>query len=877
MSQKETPLMQQYKAFKAKYPGALLLFRVGDFYETFGEDAVRASRILDIVLTKRSNGAAAEVALAGFPHHALDNYLPKLLRAGERVAICDQLEDPRFAKGLVKRGVTELITPGVAYHDQVLDTRRNNYLCALHLANGNSSIGIALLDISTGEFLTTQGSLAHIQRLLQNFAPAEIIFNKSCKKFWEEQFITTGVADKISSYPVDDWVFQYDYAYEKLTRHFETASLKGFGIENLPDGIVAAGAALYYLETTEHKEIRHISSISRIEEEGYVWLDRFTVRNLELIYPQHEGGVPLIQILDHTRTPMGARLLKKWVALPLKNKAKIDERLAAVSHLVENEDFREQLGRHLAAISDLERIVSKVAAGRINPRELQQLRRSLLQVQPVKLLLAHANLPVWKQLADQLNPCQFLLDKIGAELNEDAPALINQGNLIRTGVHPELDELRAIAFSGKDFLKQILDREIQRTGINSLKINYNKVFGYYIEVTNSQKDKVPADWIRKQTLTNAERYITEELKVYEEKILTAEEKIAALEVQIFQQLVTVAAEYVLPIQQNAKVIAMLDCLLSFADTAVAHGYVRPVIGEHQTIDIRSGRHPVIERQLPPGEQYVPNDILLDIENQQIIVITGPNMAGKSALLRQTALIVLMAQMGCFVPAAEAKIGLVDKVFTRVGASDNLSRGESTFMVEMTETASILNNLSERSLLIMDEIGRGTSTYDGISIAWAIVEYLHNHPKFRPKTLFATHYHELNALAEEHERIRNFNVAVKEMGGKIVFLRKLVPGGSEHSFGIHVAQLAGMPNPVVIRAHEIMQHLEKDTSREHHRKQIQAKMSKIPKPQVYQMSMFEASDPNYATVKELIQQLDINTISPVEALLKLNEIKNLLGK
>ncbi|WP_448518438.1 DNA mismatch repair protein MutS [Rhodoflexus sp.] len=877
MSEKETPLMRQYNAFKAKYPGALLLFRVGDFYETFGADAVRASRILDIVLTKRSNGAASDVALAGFPHHALDNYLPKLVRAGERVAICDQLEDPRFAKGLVKRGVTELITPGVAYHDQVLDTRRNNYLCALHFANGKDTIGIALLDISTGEFLTTQGNLAHVQRLLQNFAPAEIIFSKSCKKFWEEHFIATGVADKISHYPIDDWVFQYDYAYEKLTRHFETASLKGFGIENLPEGIVAAGAALYYLEATEHKEIRHISAISRIEEEGYVWLDRFTIRNLELIYPQHEGGVPLIQILDHTRTPMGARLLKKWVTLPLKDKIKIEERLAAVAYLVENEEFREQLSHFFAPVGDLERMVSKVAAGRINPRELQQLRRSLLQVQPVKLLLTHANLPVWKQLADQLNPCQFLLDKIGAELSEDAPALINQGNLIRAGVHPELDELRAIAFSGKDFLKQILDREVQRTGINSLKINYNKVFGYYIEVNNSQKDKVPAGWIRKQTLANAERYITEELKVYEEKILTAEEKIAALEGQIFRQLVNVAAEYVLPIQQNAKILAMLDCLLSFADTAVANGYVRPIIGEHPIIDIRAGRHPVIERQLPPGEQYVPNDVFLDPDNQQIIIITGPNMSGKSALLRQTALIVLMAQMGCFVPAAEAKIGLVDKVFTRVGASDNLSRGESTFMVEMTETASILNNLSERSLLIMDEIGRGTSTYDGISIAWAIVEYLHNHPKFRPKTLFATHYHELNALAEEHERIRNFNVAVKETGGKVVFLRKLMPGGSEHSFGIHVAQLAGMPNPVVIRAHEIMRHLEKDTSREHHRKQIQAKMSRMPQTQAYQISMFEASDPNYATVKEMVKQLDINTISPVEALLKLNEIKNLLSK
>ncbi|MCS6967148.1 MAG: DNA mismatch repair protein MutS [Cytophagales bacterium] len=870
MNQNETPLMRQYNAFKAQYPGALLLFRVGDFYETFGEDAIRASRILDITLTKRANGAAAEVPLAGFPYHALDVYLPKLIKAGERVAICDQLEDPRFAKGLVKRGVTELITPGIVYHDQALDRRRNNYLCALHLSN--EPIGIAFLDISTGEFLTTQGNLNYIQKLLQNFAPAEIIFSKSCKKTWQEKFADAGFAEKVSTFPLDEWVFQRDYAYEKLTRHFETLSLKGFGIHELSAGIIAAGAVLYYLEVTEHKEIKHISSISRIEEAGYVWLDRFTLRNLELLSPQQEGGVSLLEVLDQTQTPMGARLLKKWIALPLCDKHKIDQRLEAVDYLVTHEDFRQGLLQLLSTLGDMERVISKVAAGRVNPREMQQLRRWLLQMHPLKTLLAKTHQPIWQQWADQINPCEFLVEKIGKELSEEAPALLHQGNLIKSGVNQELDQLREIASSSKDFLKQILEREIRRTGIHSLKINYNKVFGYYIEVSNAHKDKVPADWIRKQTLANAERYVTEELKNYEEKILTAEDKIAFLEQEIFHQLVQTAASYVLPVQQNARVIATLDCLLSFAQTAVAYHYARPVIGEYTTIDIKAGRHPVIERQLPPGEEYIPNDLFLDTENQQILIITGPNMAGKSALLRQTALIVLMAQMGSFVPAAEAKIGLVDKVFTRVGATDNLSRGESTFMVEMTETASILNNLSQNSLLIMDEIGRGTSTYDGISIAWAIVEYLHNHPRFRPKTLFATHYHELNALANQLPRVKNFNIAVKEANGKIIFLRKLVPGGSQHSFGIHVAQLAGIPNWIVIRAYEIMQHLEKD---EHRQQQWKTHLGRLPKPQVYQMSLFE--DSYYAKVKEMLQQLDINTISPVEALLKLNELKNLLGK
>jgi len=867
MSEKETPLMRQYNLFKAKYPGALLLFRVGDFYETFGEDAIRASKILGIILTKRANGAASHIELAGFPHHSLDTYLPKLVRAGERVAICDQLEDPKLAKGLVKRGVTELVTPGVSFNDNVLDTRRNNYLAALHLGPGDS-LGIAFVDVTTGEFLAAQGDLAHIEKLLQGFAPSEVIYNKAFRQQFEGTF-----AEKFSTYAVDDWVFHYDYAYEKLTRHFETASLKGFGIENLPEGIVAAGAILYYLAATEHHDIRHVAAISRIEEERYVWLDKFTIRNLELLQPQQEGGIPLIEVLDKTVTPMGARLLKRWVVLPLKIKAKIDERLEVVAFFANHEDEREFLLKLLRQTGDLERLVSKVSTGRVNPREMQQLKRSLANVQPTKLHLANAQQPVLALLADQLNPCAFLLDKIDRELQEDPPALANQGGIMRDGLNEELDSLRQIAYSGKDFLKQILEREIRRTGINSLKINYNKVFGYYIEVSNSNKDKVPTDWIRKQTLANAERYITEELKIYEEKILTAEDKIYDLEFKMFQHLVQSAAEYVAPIQQNARALAMLDCLIGFAEVAEHFNYVRPVISEGKTIDIREGRHPVVERQLPPGESYVPNDILLDDENQQIAIITGPNMAGKSALLRQTALIALMAQMGSFVPAREAHLGLVDKVFTRVGASDNLSRGESTFMVEMTETASILNNLSDRSLVLMDEIGRGTSTYDGISIAWAIVEFLHNHPKFRPKTLFATHYHELNQLAGDFKRIKNFNVSVKEAGNKVIFMRKLVEGGSEHSFGIHVAQMAGMPNPVVLRAHEIMQHLEKDSGRERHNVRVR----EVPKAQLYQMNLFEAADPHYKTVKDMLKNLDINTISPVEALLKLNEVKNLLAK
>lgn len=865
---KETPLMKQYNAFKAKYPGAILLFRVGDFYETFGEDAIKASKILDIVLTKRANGAAAFVELAGFPHHALDNYLPKLVRAGERVAICDQLEDPKFAKGIVKRGVTELVTPGVSFNDNVLEGKKNNYLASLHF--GSNQMGVAFLDVSTGEFLTAQGEQNYIEKLLQSFQPSEIIFNKKYKADFEEKF-----AEKYNTYSLDEWVYQHDYGYEKLTRHFETNSLKGFGIENLKEGITAAGAILYYLELTEHKEIRHISAIARIAEERYVWLDRFTIRNLELIFPQQEGGVPLIDILDKTVTPMGARLMRKWVVMPLKDKNEVEERHQIVHFFVENEEDRENLLKYLRPIGDLERLISKVSVGRINPREMLQLKRALKSILPIKNLLANSKTQsqqLLKKWADKINPCEFLLEKIEAELKDDAPMVSNQGNIIREGIHQELDELRKIAFSGKDYLAKLETKEANKTGISSLKISYNNVFGYYLEVRNTHKDKVPKDWIRKQTLTSAERYITPELKEYEEKILTAEEKINSIEQNLYLKLVQTATEYVSYIQDNARILAMLDCLLSFAEAAVHQKYTQPQMTDSNVLNIKNGRHAVIETQLPLGEAYVPNDIFLDDESQQILVITGPNMAGKSALLRQTALIVLMAQMGSFVPAESAEIGMVDKVFTRVGASDNLARGESTFMVEMTETASILNNLSERSLVLMDEIGRGTSTYDGISIAWSIVEYLHNHPKYRVKTLFATHYHELNELANDLPRVKNFNVAVKEVGNKVIFLRKLKEGGSEHSFGIHVAQMAGMPNQVVIRASEVLEGLEEEKMKDKNK----LKIRELPK-NTFQFNLFEAKDPNYNVVKEMLKKLDINTISPVEALLKLNEIKSLMGK
>lgn len=868
---KETPLNKQYKQIKAKYPGALLLFRVGDFYETFGEDAIRASKILGIVLTRRNNGGAHE-ELAGFPHHSLDTYLPKLVRAGERVAICDQLEDPATAKGIVKRGVTELVTPGVSFNDNVLDVRRNNYLAAVHFGK-DELLGLAFLDISTGEFLTAQGTLAYVDKMLQSFAPSEVLFCKQEKKAFLAAF-----GDNFHTYQLDDWCFGHDFAHEQLTSHFRTTTLKGFGIDGLPMGIIAAGVIIHYLKETEHKEIGHIGRITRLEEEKYVWLDRFTIRNLELIYAQQEGGVPLIQILDHTLTPMGARLLRKWVVLPLKEKKPIEERLDTVALLLSQEELHEGLTALLKQIGDLERLISKVAVRRISPRELVQLKKSLRQIAPIKELLTRVEgldkgqSEVLRKYADQLNTCEFLVEKIEAELRDDAPLLSNQGGMIRSGVDPELDQLHQIAFAGKDYLFQLQQRETELTGIPSLKIAYNKVFGYYLEVTNAHKNKVPQEWIRKQTLVNAERYITPELKEYEEKILNAEDRIFVIEQRIFNELVLATAEYIGAIQQNARVVSVLDALLSFVRVARKFQYVKPIITEDNRLDIKEGRHPVIEQQLPLGESYVPNDLYLDNESQQIIIITGPNMAGKSALLRQTALIVLMAQIGCFVPAKEAQIGLVDKIFTRVGASDNLSRGESTFMVEMTETASILNNLSDRSLVLMDEIGRGTSTYDGVSIAWAIAEYLHGHSKMRPRTLFATHYHELNQLAEDFQRIKNYNVAVKEVEGKVIFLRKLKPGGSEHSFGIHVAQIAGMPQPIVLRASEIMQHLEKDQVAEQGRKQ---KVRDMPK-QNYQLSIFEPTDPKLIELKEKLDQLDVNTLSPIEALLKLNEFKRMLG-
>lgn len=859
----ETPLSKQYNAIKGKYPGALLLFRVGDFYETFGQDAIEASKVLDIVLTKRGNGSASEIELAGFPHHALDTYLPKLVRAGHRVAICDQLEDPKFAKGIVKRGVTELVTPGISYNDHVLERKRNNFLASVY-AN-KQTLGISFMDISTGEFYCAQGAENYILKLIQSFAPSEIIFSKGQRNQFEPHFD----AD-YATFLLDDWAYSFDFAQEKLLNQFKTASLKGFGVDGLNEAIVAAGAILHYLEATEHRETHHIAGLSRMDEESYVWLDKFTIRNLELVSSPNEGGVPLLSILDQTVTPMGSRHLRKWLVLPLKDKQAIEERLFVVDKFYHETELAEKITEHFRQVADLERLISKVAVGRINPRELLQLKRSLHAIAPVRELLIQSNSPELKKLSDQLNPCEFLLQKIETELKEDAPMLIHLGGIIKAGINQELDDLRAIAYAGKDYLLQVQKREVERTGIGSLKISYNKVFGYYLEVSNANKDKVPSDWIRKQTLVNAERFITEELKIYEEKILNAEEKLSAIEQRLFQELVHHAADYTLPIQQNARIIGTLDCLLSFALVARTNRYTKPEINDSVELKIIGGRHPVIEKQLPAGDAYIPNDVYLDIDTQQILIITGPNMAGKSALLRQTALIVLMAQIGSFVPAEKVNLGIVDKIFTRVGASDNLSRGESTFMVEMTETASILNNLSNRSLILMDEIGRGTSTYDGVSIAWAIVEYLHQHAGSRPKTLFATHYHELNQLAEDFERVKNFNVSVKEVGDKILFVRKLKPGGSEHSFGIHVAQLAGMPNKIVFRANEILHFLEKDT-----RKNQSKKLADLP-VEKFQMSLFE-SDPEMKKIRELLSRVDINATSPVEALLKLNEILAILKK
>ncbi len=862
----ETPLMKQYNAIKAKYPGALLLFRVGDFYETFGQDAIAASKVLDIVLTKRGSGSASEIELAGFPHHALDTYLPKLVRAGHRVAICDQLEDPRSVKGIVKRGVTELVTPGLSFNDHVLDRKQNNFLASIFASRDN--FGVSFLDVSTGEFYAAQGNENYVLKLIQGFAPSEIIFSKASRDKFEKL-----LGDETNTFALDDWVYAFDYSYERLISQFKTASLKGFGIDGFGEAIIAAGAILHYLEDTEHKDTSHIASISRIDEDKFVWLDKFTIRNLELIQAQQDGGVPLIDVLDHTVTPMGSRQLRKWMILPLKDKVAIDERLHIVDRFFKDVTFADVICEPLKQIADLERLISKVAVNRINPREMLQLKRSLNCIAPIREALENDSSSELQKMADQIHPCEFLLEKIATELREDASINSNQGGIIREGVDAELDELLKIAYSGKDYLLQIQKREVERTGISSLKISFNKVFGYYLEVSNANKDKVPDDWIRKQTLVNAERYITEELKVYEEKILHAEEKLVVIEQRIYNALIHHAAGYIPQIQQNARVIAQLDCLLSFAAVARSNRYTKPSVNDSLVVDIKGGRHPVIEKQLPVGESYIPNDIFLDSDKQQILIITGPNMAGKSALLRQTALIVLLAQMGSFVPAESADIGIVDKIFTRVGASDNLSRGESTFMVEMTETASILNNLSHRSLILMDEIGRGTSTYDGVSIAWAIVEYLHNHghKDCKPKTLFATHYHELNQLEEDLTRVKNFNVSVKEVGDKIIFMRKLKEGGTNHSFGIHVAQLAGMPNKIVFRSNEILHFLEKDK----HKNEEHKKFQEVPKPSP-QMSLFD-SDPRFREIQELLSKVDINTMSPVEALLKLNEVITVLKK
>jgi len=852
---KETPLMRQYYAIKKKYPNTILLFRVGDFYETFGEDAIQASRILGITLTKRANGAAAEVELAGFPYHALDNYLPKLIKAGKRVAVCDQLEDPKEAKGIVKRGVTELLTPGLSLNDQVLETKKNNYLCAI--CKEGEQLGIAFLDISTGEFMCGQGSLAYVEKLLQSFAPAEIIFPQPLKKEFPLLFGTEWNVEYL-----DDWVFSIDFAQDALCRHFDVRTLKGFGIDHLPLGITAAGAILHYLTITEHHHITHIRHLARIEAEQYVWLDRFTIRNLELLRPQQENGVALIDILDETVTPMGGRLLRKWIAFPLKLPEVIRARLWAVKALHSSRSLMESLRAHMKPIGDLERLVSKLATGRINPRELRTMAKALQQIPPIKeelaVLLAEDHEQQYRLLQDiweQLDECQDIAELILKNLVENPPVSSTQGGVIAEGIHPELDELRNLMNNGKDYLDKILQREIIRTQIPSLKIGFNKVFGYYLEVTNAHKNKVPGDWIRKQTLTNAERYITEELKVYEDKILHAEEQILELETQLYRQLVEQCLPFIGRIQQTAQALAHLDVLTNFAYIAQLYDYCCPEVNESQIIDIREGRHPVIERSLPVDEHYVPNDVYIDCDTQQILIITGPNMAGKSALLRQTALIVLMAQMGCFVPATHASIGVVDKVFTRVGASDNLAKGESTFMVEMTETASIMNNLSDRSLILMDEIGRGTSTYDGISIAWSIVEYLHNHPAYRPKTLFATHYHELNQLAEQLPRVKNFNVAVKELKDKVIFLRKLQAGGSEHSFGIHVAKMAGMPPSIVQRAEEVLSLLEEEKM--HRRKQSKRLTATSP---AMQLQIFQTHDPQWEKIKQFLGSLDLNTLT-----------------
>ncbi|WP_321310041.1 DNA mismatch repair protein MutS [Marinifilum fragile] len=862
----ETPLMKQYYQMKEKHPDAILLFRVGDFYETFENDAIRASEILGITLTKRANGSASYVELAGFPHHAIDTYLPKLVRAGMRVAICEQLEDPKKTKKLVKRGIIELVTPGVSYNDNVLEHRENNFLACVHLEK--KTAGIAFLDASTGEFLTAEGNFEYIDKLLGNFQPKEVLYQKGKEKIFHELF-----GGKFYTFTMDDWVFTESAANDRLLRHFETTSLKGFGVQNLRNGIIASGAVLHYLDITKHSQAGHVTQLSRIEEDRYVWLDKFTVRNLELFGALNDGAHTLSQIMDKTLSPMGSRLLKRWIALPLKDTARINTRLDVVKYFYQKDNEALSVEDEIRQIGDLERIISKVAVARVSPREVVQLKNALLAIEPIKSFCLNSGNTGLLKIGEQLNPCISVREKIEKEIKADPPNMVSKGGVIADGVSEELDELRKIAFSGKDYLLQMQVRESERTGIPSLKIGFNNVFGYYIEVRNTHKDKVPEEWIRKQTLVSAERYITQELKEYEEKILGAEEKILALETRLYNELVLSIADYISSIQLNAAMIGRLDCLLSFARLARDNNYSCPEINDSQVIDIKQGRHPVIEKQLPIDEQYIANDVYLDNESQQVIIITGPNMAGKSALLRQTALIVLMAQIGSFVPAESAKIGYVDKIFTRVGASDNISLGESTFMVEMNEAASILNNLSSRSLILLDELGRGTSTYDGISIAWSIVEYIHENAKAKGKTLFATHYHELNEMEKSFNRVKNYNVSVKEVNNKVIFLRKLVPGGSNHSFGIHVARMAGMPKSVVKRADEILIQLEGNKNGESLAKPVG---DIAQQREGYQMSFFQLDDPVLEQIRGEISDLDINNLTPIEALNKLNEIKKISG-
>jgi len=858
-----TPLMKQYFAIKAKHPDAILLFRVGDFYETFGEDAIKASKVLGIILTKRHNGSASEIELAGFPHHSLDTYLPKLVRAGYRVAICDQLEKPSKEKKIVKRGVTELITPGVALNDNILDTGKNNFLASVYFSKNNN--GIAFIDISTGEFYVAEGSVAYLDKLLQSFNPSEVVFPKKMENTYIECFGT-----EYYTYRLEDWIYTEDYTTETIQKQFEVSTLKGFGIENSPEIIMASGAALHYFTENHMNDVKQLNTISRLTEKSHVWMDKFSIKNLELVYSPHHDAKTLVDVLDFTVSPMGARLIKKWILLPLVDITSIKERHDIVQFFIKNSEIRNTLINELKKIGDIERMVAKVPSGKINPREVVQLKKALIAISPIQKIMQNSGVNALQKFADQLNPCPVLIEKLEKELEEDAPVQLHKNPTIKDGVNQELDDLRRISTTGKDYLLEIQQREAEKTGISSLKIGFNNVFGYFLEVRNTHKNRVPDDWIRKQTLTAAERYITEELKEYEAKILGAQDKIELLELQLFQEIIQYLFSYIQAIQNNANILAQIDCLLSFAVVSEKHDYCRPTIDDSLLIDIKEARHPVIEAQLPVGESYIPNDIYLNNDDQQIIMITGPNMSGKSAVLRQTALTVLMAQMGCFVPAKSATIGIVDKIFTRVGASDNISSGESTFMVEMNETANIVNNISNRSLILLDEIGRGTSTYDGISIAWSIAEYLHNHPKYTAKTLFATHYHELNELAEKYPRIKNYNISTKELNNKVLFLRKLSPGGSKHSFGIHVAKMAGMPKEIVKRANEILKQLEQkhiDSG------DIQNKVKNIPANM--QLSIFDAPDPQAIELKEAIENIDINTLTPVEALMKLNELKKKL--